>query len=337
MDGDRKRRLAAAFAALRTALVAAALAAFGVPAAAAAELPVLRAAVLQIGTVNWELQTIIRERLDEKHGFRLEVQGMADNGATRVAFAGGAADMMVADWIWVARQRAEGKDYVAIPYSTAVGGVVVPADSPRKSVADLKGARIGIAGGPLDKSWLLLRAYSEKLYGFDLAAETEQVFGAPPLIYKTALRGETDAAVNFWHYMAKMKAEGMREIVSVTDAATALGLDPGTPLLAYVLKGELVAERPALARGLHEASRDAKALLLESDAAWEAIRPMMHAADDAEFEALREGFRAGIPTDRPVDEASAARMYEVMARLGGEELVGKAATMPEGVFADLGE
>jgi NitT/TauT family transport system substrate-binding protein len=36
----------------------------------------------------------------------------------------------VADWIWVAQQRADGKDYVAFPYSTAVGGILVGADSP---------------------------------------------------------------------------------------------------------------------------------------------------------------------------------------------------------------
>ena len=93
------------------------------------ELPVIRAAVLKIGTVNWELATITENGLDEKHGFRLEMLPFADNGATRIAVEGGRADMAVADWIWVARQRAAGKGYVFIPYSKAVGGVVVPNDS----------------------------------------------------------------------------------------------------------------------------------------------------------------------------------------------------------------
>lgn len=60
--------------------------------------------------------------------------------------------MAVADWIWVARQRAAGKPYVFLPYSRAVGGVVVPSGSNAETLADLSGQKIGIAGGPLDKS-----------------------------------------------------------------------------------------------------------------------------------------------------------------------------------------
>src|SRR6056297_1595858 len=103
------------------------------------EMPVLRLAVLQIGTVNWELDTIIRNDLDEKHGFQLDVQPYADNGATRIAVAGDQADMAVADWIWVARQRAAGKDYTFIPYSKAVGGLVIPGNSTAQTLADLDG------------------------------------------------------------------------------------------------------------------------------------------------------------------------------------------------------
>ncbi|MHA3916543.1 ABC transporter substrate-binding protein [Halovulum sp. GXIMD14793] len=119
---------------------------------------VLRLATLKTGTVNWELDTIAHYGLDQKNGFKLEVQGMAGNPATRVAFQGGEADAMVADWLWVARQRAEGKDYVFIPYSTAVGGLLVKDDSGIDTLADLAGKQIGIAGGPVDKSWLIIQA-----------------------------------------------------------------------------------------------------------------------------------------------------------------------------------
>ncbi|PWE32546.1 ABC transporter substrate-binding protein [Maritimibacter sp. 55A14] len=298
----------------------------------AADLPVLRVAVLENGTVNWELETIRRNGLDRANGFRLEVQGMADNGGTRVAFAGDAADVVVADWIWVARQRAAGKDYVAIPYSTAVGGLVVPAGSPVRDLTDLRGGKIGIAGGPLDKSWLILRAYARRVHGMDLRAETEQVFGAPPLIYKTALRGETDGAINFWHFLARMEAAGMREVISVREAATALGLDPDTPLLVYVLKGADAEARPEVARGLYRASRAAKELLRRDDAAWQAIRPLMPAESEAEAAALRAGFLAGIPPAGPVDRDAAARLFALLADLGGADLTGQAQTPPGGLF-----
>ncbi|MFB9171756.1 ABC transporter substrate-binding protein [Roseibium salinum] len=305
---------------------------FTVCLAQAQDLPKLRGAMLAAGTVNWEISTIKDNGLDTANGFELVVQDYGDNAATRVALEGGEADLVVADWIWVARQRAAGKDYVFIPYSLAVGGLVVKDDSGIGDLQDLKGKKIGIAGGPLDKSWLILRAYAQEKYGMDLMAETEQVFGAPPLIFKSALQGETAGAINFWHFLAKMKAEGMHELVSVSEAAAELGLDPDTPLLGYVLKEDYLAANPQVVEGFYKASRAAKELLMTNDEAWENLRGMMNAANDAEFIALRDGFREGIPSGAPVDEAAADRFLQLMAELGGEKLVGQATSLPEGMF-----
>lgn len=302
----------------------------------AGDLPTLRLAALEYGTVNWELDTIGHYGLDEAQGFDLDVMGVAGGPAGRIAFQGGEADAFVSDWLWVARQRAAGKDYVFIPYSRAVGGVVVPEDSSAQSLADLSGGKIGIAGGPLDKSWLILQAYAAQEYGVDLAAETEQVFGAPPLIFKTALQGQTDAAINFWHFMAKMEAGGMRKLIDVSTAAEALGLDPNTPLLGYVVKGEMLRDNPELVQGLAAASRAAKEILATDDTAWDRLRPRMKAKSDAQFDALVTGFRAGIPAHGPVDEVAADRMLRLMADLGGEELLGTAKELPEGTFVQPG-
>ncbi|WP_255731253.1 ABC transporter substrate-binding protein [Phaeobacter sp. B1627] len=300
-----------------------------------AEAPVIRAAVLKIGTVNWELATITENGFDTDHGFALDVQPYADNGATRIALEGGAADMAVADWIWVARQRAAGKDYVFIPYSKAVGSLIVPEESSVQTLPDLAGGKVGIAGGPLDKSWLILRAYAQAEHGVDLKAVTEQVFGAPPLIYKSALSGDFAGAINFWHFLAKMKASGMREVISVETAATALGLNPDTPLLGYVMKESFLAEHPGLAQAFYEASQDAKSLLADSDSAWEAIRPRMNANSEAQFTELKTDWIKGIPMRGPVDLDGANKMLALMNELGGEELVGQASSIPDGLFADV--
>lgn len=303
--------------------------------AALADVPVIRAAVLTIGTVNWELATIVENGLDQKHGFTLDVQPYADNGATRIAVEGGEADMAVADWIWVARQRAAGKDYVFVPYSKAVGSIVVPKDSAVTALPDLAGGKIGIAGGPLDKSWLILRAYAQQEYGFDLKAETEQVFGAPPLIFKSGLGGDLDGAINFWHFLAKMKASGMRELISVETAGQALGLNTETPLLGYYFKESFLAQNPDLAQAFYNASREAKEMLAESDAAWDVVRPRMNAKTEAQFVQLRQDWVAGIPARGPVDLDSATTLLGLMAELGGAELVGEATSVPEGLFATL--
>ena len=58
----------------------------------------------------------------------------------------------------------------------------------------------------------------------------------------------------------------------------------------------------------------------------------MNADSDAQFEALKAGFRAGIPAPGPVDEAAADKMLTLMYALGGEELLGTAESLPDGLF-----
>lgn len=300
--------------------------------ASAQSLPEVTVGTLENGTVTWELETIRDRGLDAANGFSLKLLPLAGNPATQVAMQGGEVDTIVSDLLWVAQQRAAGADFVFLPYSTAVGGVMVRGDSPAQALADLKGGTIGIAGGPVDKNWLILRAWSRRNGGEDIAASTEQVFGAPPIIMNALEAGEVDAAINFWHFQARMEAAGAREIMDVASAARDLGLDPGTPLLGYVLREAWIDENPGLARGFAAASREAKRILAAEDAQWDSLRPLMDAADDAEFAALREGWRAGIPASQAVDPAAAQRMFAVMAELGGEELTGGLAELPAGLF-----
>ena len=77
---------------------------------ALADLPKVNISVLKFGTVNWELDTIKRLELDVQNGFEMEVNGVAGGAASKVAFQAGETDVIVTDWLWVARQRAQGKD-----------------------------------------------------------------------------------------------------------------------------------------------------------------------------------------------------------------------------------
>ena len=125
-------------------------------------LPDLKLAALQFGTVKWELQTIKRLELDKKNGFNLEVVDVAGKQASTLSIQNDAVDVIVTDWIWVANQRSEGKAYQFTPYSKAVGSLMVGPKSTIKSLKDLDGKRIGIAGGPVDKSWIIIHAIAKK-------------------------------------------------------------------------------------------------------------------------------------------------------------------------------
>ncbi len=244
----------------------------------------------------------------------------------------GEIDIIVSDWLWVSRQRTEGSDITLVPYSTAVGAIMAKQDSPIKSIPDLKARKIGVAGGPLDKSWLLIQALAKRDHGFDLAAENEIVFGAPPLISEKAMQGELDAVLNFWHFCARLEANGFRRIVGANDAAKALGAAGDVSALGYVFHEKWAAENHDVATGFVKASAAAKELLARSDEEWLRLAPVMR-AEGKELETLRDRYREGIPKRTVAEEeADAAKLYRVLAEVGGERLVGTATEMAPGTF-----
>lgn len=298
-----------------------------------AEADPLRVGVLKFGTVAWELDVIKHHGLDRKAGFELEVVPFAGTQATKVALQAGAIDVIVSDWFWVSRQRAAGADLTFAPYSRMVGALVAAADTQIRDLADLKGKRLGIAGGPLDKSWLLFRALATERHGMNLDAEVDKVFGAPPLLSEQILSGHIDAVITYWHYTARLEAKGLRRVIDVADATQALGVGAEVPLLGYVFAADWADANRERILGFLKASRDAKAILGESDAEWLRIQPLTRAEDAATLAALRRGYRAGIPARWGVAErGEAARLFALLGALGGEKLVGPRNDLQAGTF-----
>jgi NitT/TauT family transport system substrate-binding protein len=293
----------------------------------------LRVGVLQFGTVNWELDVMQAHQLAQKRGINLKVIPLASGDASTVALQGGAVDVIVSDWIWVTRQRADGLNVSFAPYSNAVGSVMVKADSGVRSVADLKGKSIGINGGPYDKTWLLLRAYASKKFGLDLNTAAKPVYAAPPLLNELALSGQVDAALNVWHFDARLEANGMRPLVKLSDILSGLGVDRPMPLIGWVFRDDWASQNRETLERFLAASLEAKALMAKSDAEWERLKPLMRAEDNATFVALKNGYRAGIPgCEAPDAQATVASVFKLLAEAGGDKLVGKSRTLSEGTF-----
>ncbi|WP_244487642.1 MULTISPECIES: ABC transporter substrate-binding protein [unclassified Aureimonas] len=315
----------------KTAALAVALTLAGAQGALAQE--TVRVGVLKFGTVNWELDAMKRNGLDAKHGISVEVQPYAGEDATAVALQGGAVDMIVSDWLWVSRMRAEGVPYVFAPYSTSVGSIMVPKDSPIRALSDLKDKRLGVAGGPLDKNWLLIQALARREGKIDLAEEADIAYAAPPLLAEKARQGELDAVLIFWNYAARLEAAGFRELVSGEEAAGAAGASGPVAAIGYVFPEGFAKAHPAAVEGFLAASRETKALLATSDAEWTALAPLVRAEDEATLRTLRDRYRRGIPA-RPVaeEEKDAERLYRTLRAIGSEKLVGRGEVLDPGTY-----
>ena len=296
--------------------------------------PIVKVGVLKWGTVNWELQTLLKEKLDDKNKYKLEVVGLANKNATAIALQGGEVDVIVSDYIWVNRQRAEGANFTFVPHSLTVGGLIASPDSGIESVADLVGKKLGIAGGPVDKSWVILQAYAIEKLGINLRDQVDTVFAAPAVINEQIIEGKVDAVLNFWHYNARLRAAGMNEIISVKSVLKELDLNHKTPLLGWVFDKEWAEKNLDSITAFLDSSFQTKEILLNQLGIWEGLKKKMKAdQDDVLFTTLRDAYRDGIVEEFTKDHAlSASEVFSVMASIGGEKLVGSAKKLDPETF-----
>lgn len=319
----------------RRAVIAAAALGCLAPRAARAEADVIRLGSLPFGTSTWEAAVIKARGLDAANGFRLDAVKLAGNDAARIGFIGGQVDCIIGDLLWAARLGNDGQPVRFVPYSTSEGAVMVPEVSPVRTLKDLAGKRLGVAGGPLDKNWLLLRAQARDAAGIDLERESEIAYGAPPLITLKLEQGALDAALTYWTYCARLQAKGFRRLIGAEDIMHALGVAGDIALIGYLFQKPTVLDKPAAVAGFVRASRAAKDMLAADPSTWEIVRPLMAAEDAATFEALKRDFLAGIPRRGiAVERADAEKLYAVMSRLGGERLVGRGAGLPPDLYYD---
>jgi NitT/TauT family transport system substrate-binding protein len=318
------------------ALAPAAMLAVGAGVAGAQDLPTVKVGVLSFGTVNWEMDTIMREGFDTANGIQLEVVGFGGNEATAIALLGGEVDTIVTDAFWVSQRRAAGLDFAWVPHSLTVGGVIVRADSGIDDVEDLRGKRIAVAGGPADKSWLLLQAWTLDQLGENIRDAVGAVEFASPLLCNQMLEnGDVDAVMNFWHWNSRLLAqEDYVQLIGTDEILDVLGVEGAVPLLGWAFSEGWAAENPALIEGFLKSSLAAKAMLRASDQAWELLRERMRATDnEALFLTLRENYRRGIVSSYGEADREVARYaFGILAKLGGEALMGESTELQPGTF-----
>jgi NitT/TauT family transport system substrate-binding protein len=292
----------------------------------------IRLAVQKTGTLSWELDVIRAHGLEQAHAVTIEANELASPEAGKIALRGGSADVIVSDWLWVSRERSLGATLAFYPYSSALGAVMAQPASPIAALADLKGHTLGVAGGAIDKSWLLLQA-AMKQRGLDLARATNVVYGTPALLAQKAIQGELDATLNYWNFCAALEAKGFRRLAGVDDVLPALGVKGRPAFVGYVFDVRwAAAHADALARFV-AAAREAQEILAHSDAEWERIAGLIGARDPTTLKIYRDRYREGIPRRPIADEVADARtLYHVLAGVGGNALVGPAPDLDRDTF-----
>jgi NitT/TauT family transport system substrate-binding protein len=292
----------------------------------------IRLVAQKTGTLAWELDIIKEHGLDKKANLEIETLELASPEAGKIALKGGSADIIVSDWTWVARERALGDGLVYYPYLSTLGAVMVSAQSPIKSVVDLKGRKLGVAGGPLDKSWLLLRALALRS-GFELKNQATIVFGAPPLLSEKSLQGEIEATLTFWNFCADLEAKGQRRAIDMEDVVRRLGASGPVAIIGYVFDGAWAARNRSAVDRFLAIARQAKDMLAASETEWQRLAPRIGTTDRNALAIYRQRYSDGIPRRAVADEEADARaLYKILAEIGGADLVGPGRELDQGSF-----
>jgi NitT/TauT family transport system substrate-binding protein len=317
----------------RTLLAGAAASMAGSVPVAARATPIVRLGILQFGTVQWIGDVIQRNALDAANGFKLSPTTLANTDAGRVALMANGADIIVSDWMFAAGQRAAGTKLCFAPFSSSTGAIMVAESSPIRSLADLGNRNLGIAGGPMDKSWLVVRAAARAATGADLEKIANIVFGAPPLLNAKLMQGQLDAVLTYWNFAARLEAANYRQVISVDDCAQRLGLPAAMCLVGFVFREDWANQNITAINGFLAAATAAEALLAGSPEEWRQIRPLMNAPDDLLFEALKLRFAKGIShPSAGAQERAAAQLFEVLLQTGGSRATDGLAQLPRGIF-----
>ncbi|HKH80978.1 MAG TPA: ABC transporter substrate-binding protein [Methylovirgula sp.] len=293
---------------------------------------VLRIAVQKTGTFSWELAVIKDHGLDKKAGLDLQITELGSTDAGKIAIMGGSADIILSDWLWVSRERSLGGKLKFYPYSSTLGAVMVPPHSPINSLADLKGEKLAVAGGPLDKSWLLLQALAKRS-SIDLESESTILYGAPPLLWQEALQRRSDATLNFWNYCADLELHGFRRLIGIDEVEKELGAAGPVAMIGYVFDETFAEQHRDVLRRFFAMTHEAQDILAHSDADWQKLAPLIGVSDPAALALYRKRYLEGI-VKRPIaaEEADARKLYLVLAQVGGAKLVGPATELDSGTF-----
>ena len=275
------------------------------------------------GTFSWIIFAIERYGIDKQLGIEVKEITYPSKQATQLALRSGEVQVVVDDFIEAVRMQKQGIPARAIyPYSLVTGGLVVKADSPIKTVADLKGKTIG-AQSLGDKSLLILRTLLVSKYGFDPQKDGKVVSAASPLMSELLKKGQIDGGLPFWHFVARQVASGeSRELISAAQMLKELGAPAELPLLLLVARND--ADSAALQK-LVRAVELASDRMKTDNTFWSAIldKQLYALPDRSLMPAVKARWEAGLP--KKWDSSVVVGLTNLVLRMievAGAEVVG---------------
>jgi NitT/TauT family transport system substrate-binding protein len=310
---------------------------WGAAIAAGAEIParykgdgsVVRMPTNPAGTSGWLLAVIRQQQLDKKYGFQLEVISAATTQMMATALQSGGGDIGIFQFLDIMKMRKAGNKVVAVGPTLAWGAnhIVVPANSPLKTLGDLKGKKLGIFHRT-DIDWILVQALAKSNY--KLVPEKDILIheGGAALLGGLVQTGQLDATTMYNNLTPGLVATGnVRVLYSIKELITQLGL-PEMPFLFYGVREAYAAAHPQNVRAYLAAYREAVEIIRRDDEIWRLRGEELRMPPEATV-LLRDEIRADSETRfKPTIEADIKVAFDFLLKEAGSEALGGFTELP---------
>lgn len=284
-----------------------------------------------VGTQSYPPFVIKKFGLDKKYGFNLEVIPFTNPQAAIAALQSGSIEAVVQDWISLARMRTQGIEVIGVaPFLSYVNTLLLPADSTIKTLADLKGKRLGTYT-KTGFDWIMLQAVAKRQYNFDLASEVTLQEGAPSLLRGSMEQGQLDATLMYNSLTPDMVLSGKAKLMmTIHDVVAELGLQEA-PFLMYAMREEYAEENPGNAKAFVAAYQESIDILLKDPEVWkeqgETLKLAPEATEVFRTNASKEFIKAFTPGMSDVLN----KTFAIVLDTAGPEIMGMSA-MPDKVL-----
>ena len=274
------------------------------------------------GTMSLLPYVVKKYKLDEKHGFKLETVPYTNANTATAAMQSKSAEIIVYEWLATARIIDGGIDIVGVaPFMTYINTVLVPTDSKIKTLADLKGKKLGVHS-KTSFDWLIMQAAAKQQFNMDLAKEVSIQEGAAPLLRGSIENGQLDATQMWNSLAADMIASGkFKDMLTIRSITEGMGV-PTVPYLFFGMRTEYAKANPANAKAFVAAYQDVYEILKTDDKVWEERGAEMKLSPDG-----IKGFRDQVRRDlvkkfEPGMNEAITKTFDIVLKVAGPEVIG---------------
>lgn len=259
-------------------------------------------------------QTMIKQGFDKKHGIAVQYVTYPTLDGLFTAIRGKDVDIGFGGWTAFAQFRSKGAPITMIfPVGRGISlDVVVPANSPIKSLADLKGKRIGSYAGAAGTATVLLRVITSKYFGYDPGKTNHLQYAGAALLPELLAKGDLDAVLLFDPIAVRAIASG--KFKSIANLPTIYKEKVGEDFLwiGYATNDDVMAKNPEALKAFNKAWLEAVAYVKAHPEVFEPVAKQLGLDADG-TKLLRDRVVADYVTEWTPKEIAALKKFRDLA------------------------